>query len=92
MHTLTATELARNLSQVLDRLAAGQDDEVVIERNQRPIARLVPALPRQTAMDVLGGLYRTLPDEAAASWEADIRGVSWKDDRLQGDTPDPWLR
>ena len=38
MKTITATELARNLRQVLDNLAV-QGEEVAIERNHQQIAR-----------------------------------------------------
>lgn len=86
MHTITATELARNLRQVLDQLAAGGED-VVVERNQRPIARLVPIPPRQTALEAMADLYRTLPETAARDWLGDARG---SDAPLAGELTDPW--
>lgn len=86
MHTITATELARNLRQVLDQLAAGGDD-VVVERNQRPIARLISIPPHQTALEAMADLYRTLPETAARDWLADARG---SDAALSGELSDPW--
>lgn len=86
MHTITATELARNLRLVLDKLAAGGED-FVVERNQRPIARLISIPPHQTALEAMADLYRTLPETAARDWLADARG---SDAILSGEVSDPW--
>lgn len=87
MKTITATELARNLSDVLDTLSR-DGTEVLIERNRKSVAKLVPAPGRQTALQALADLYRTLPEEAAAGWANGTRGV------LAGDSlasaGDPW--
>ena len=66
MKTLTVTEVARNFSAVMNRVEAGQE-EVILIRNNKPVARLVPEPPEQNAIEVLGDLYRTLDDEAADS-------------------------
>jgi antitoxin (DNA-binding transcriptional repressor) of toxin-antitoxin stability system len=62
--TLSVTEVARNFSAVLDALERDQD-EVILVRNQRHVARLVPEAPQQDALTVFGDLYRTLDDETA---------------------------
>ena len=64
MKEFTVTEVARNFSAVMDRIEEKQE-EIVLIRNNRPIARLVPEPPAQNALDVLGDLYRTL-DEGTA--------------------------
>ena len=64
MKKLTVTEVARNFSAVMDSLEAKQE-EVLVIRNQKPIARLVPEPPEQNALEVLGDLYRTLDDGTA---------------------------
>jgi len=64
MKTLTVTEVARNFSAVMDSVETEQE-EVVLVRNNKPIARLVPEPQAQNAMEVLGDLYRTLDDETA---------------------------
>ena len=64
MKKLSVTEFARNFSAVMDSLEADQE-EVVVIRNQKPIARLVPEPPEQNALEVLGDLYRTLDDGTA---------------------------
>lgn len=89
MKTISATELARNLSAVLDRLAV-EREELVIERNHRQVARLTPGPGRLTALEALADLYRTLPEEAAAGWEADSRGGGLKGERLAGGVRNPW--
>lgn len=64
MRTLSVTEVARNLSAVLDILERDQE-EVVLVRNRRQIARLIPEAPRRDALEVLGDLHRVLDDRAA---------------------------
>jgi antitoxin (DNA-binding transcriptional repressor) of toxin-antitoxin stability system len=48
MKTISATELARNLRRVLDRVVT-DGEEVVIERNHEQLARLVAGPGRQNA-------------------------------------------
>jgi antitoxin (DNA-binding transcriptional repressor) of toxin-antitoxin stability system len=64
MKTLTVTEVARNFSAIMDGLEVEQE-EIVLVRNRRPIARLVPEPRAQNALEVLGDLYRTLDDDTA---------------------------
>ena len=64
MKTLTVTEVARNFSSIMDGVEAEQE-EIVLVRNHKPIARLVPEPQAQNALDVLGDLYRTLDDDTA---------------------------
>ena len=89
MRSITATELARNLRRVLDRLAI-EGEEIVIERNREQVARLLPGPARQTALQAMADLYRTLPEDAAATWEADSRRGRWKGSRLDKGVRDPW--
>jgi len=62
--TLSVTKVARNFSAVLDAVERDQE-EIMLVRNDRHIARLVPEAPRQDALSVFGDLYRTLDDETA---------------------------
>ena len=89
MRTITATELARNLRRVLDRMVI-EGEEIVIERNREQVARLLPGPARQTALEAMADLYRTLPEDAAATWEADSRRGRWKGSRLDKGIRDPW--
>jgi antitoxin (DNA-binding transcriptional repressor) of toxin-antitoxin stability system len=87
--TITATNLARNLRLVLDRLAT-EGEEIVIERNGQQVARLLPGPGQQTALEVMADLYRTLPDAAGATWQADSRIGRWRGSRLDTGIRDPW--
>jgi len=89
VRTISATELARNLRRVLDRLTIDGED-IVIERNREQVARLVPSQARQTALEAMADLYRTLPEDAAATWEADSRRGRWKGSRLDKGVRNPW--
>jgi antitoxin (DNA-binding transcriptional repressor) of toxin-antitoxin stability system len=64
MKKLTVTEVARNFSAIIDKVEAEQEDVILI-RNQKAVARLVPEPPAQNALEVLGDLYRTLDDGTA---------------------------
>lgn len=86
MRTLSATEVARQFSRILDALEHGGDD-IVIMRNKHPVARLVPGAPRMTALEALADIHRTLDDHEGAAWLADMR----KSDRLLArEVRDPW--
>lgn len=64
MKTLTATEVARNSSSVVNGVEADQE-EIVLMRNHKPVARLVPGSRAQNALEVLGDFYHTLDDDTA---------------------------
>ena len=68
---MSVTDVARNFSAVLDAVERDQE-EVVLVRNQRHVARLVPEAPRQDALSVFGDLYRTLDDRTAEALSAAI--------------------
>jgi prevent-host-death family protein len=89
MKTLTVTEVARNFSLVMDRLQAEQE-EIILTRNDKPVARLVPEPPAQNALEVLGDLYRTLDDETA---EALLEAIQSDRKRKRGNLNElrnPW--
>ncbi len=86
MKTVSATEAARNFSRILD-LLEHESEEIVVVRNNHPIAKLVPGAPRQTALQALADLYRTLPDREGAAWLADARRM---DRRSRKQVRDPW--
>jgi antitoxin (DNA-binding transcriptional repressor) of toxin-antitoxin stability system len=65
--TLSVTDVARSFSAVLHSLERDQE-EIVLVRNQRLVARLVPEPPRQDALSVFGDLYRTLATRRQTPW------------------------
>ena len=73
----------------MDDLERDQE-EVVLMRNQKPIARLVPESPQRNALEVLGDLYRTLDDKTAdALFEAINRAKKGKNKTLKA-LRNPW--
>ena len=86
MRTLSATEVARNLSRLLDSLEHG-GEEIVVMRNQHPVAKLVPGAARMNAIEALGDIFATLDDSEGAVWLDDInRGGRL----LVAEARDPW--
>jgi antitoxin (DNA-binding transcriptional repressor) of toxin-antitoxin stability system len=86
MKTLTATELARNLSRILDSLEHGSE-EIVIVRNKHAVAKLVPGAPLMTALEALSDLHRTLSYNEGETWLRDSRKIA---DAVDDGIGDPW--
>jgi len=86
MVTMTATEVARNFSRVLDSLEHGEK-EVGIVRNNRPVARLVPEPRQMTAREVLEGIYGMLSEEEGEDY---LRDMASFDRPLATEMRDPW--
>lgn len=73
MQTISATDLARNTREVLDKVANRQET-VAIERNHALIAKIVPAEPVMTAAQALAGLpLPMLTATQAGAWLIDSR-------------------
>lgn len=89
MKTLSVTEVARNFSTVLDNVEREQE-EVVLVRNNRRIARLIPEPAARNALEVFGDLYRTLDDGTAEALAAAIAGVRKSKRGTLGELRDPW--
>lgn len=86
---MTANELERNLRQVLERMAR-DGEEIVVERNRREIARIVPSPARQTALEAMADLYGVLPHTAGASWERERRRTGLRGERIDKGVRNPW--
>lgn len=86
MQKITATELARNLRAVLDRVRE-TGEAYIVERAGQPVVQVSPTPGEQSAAQALADLYRMLPPDAAESWLEDARrGRASLDDELR----DPW--
>ena len=86
MKILTATEISRNFSRVLDELSRG-GEEIVVMRGKHPVAKMVPGAPRLTALEVLADLHRTLDDAEGATW---LKDAAKSDRRVAREARDPW--
>lgn len=83
MVRLTATEAARNFSDVLNRVAAGEQFEIV--RNGAPAAVLGAPAVRAQSPERYGELMRQAP-EPDAEFASDLRAIR----RESGGEPGPW--
>lgn len=72
MKTLTVSDVTRRFGQVLDEVEREQE-EVVLVRNRRQVARLVPEPPHQNALEVFGDLAGTLDEKTADSLAKAVR-------------------
>jgi len=85
MGIMTVTEFSRNLKKALDRLEFG-GEEIIIIRNNRKIARLLPGAPHMTALEAMADIYQTLPPDAARDWNKESRLPQ----TLKKGIEDPW--
>jgi antitoxin (DNA-binding transcriptional repressor) of toxin-antitoxin stability system len=73
MRTISATDLARNTREILDRVVSN-GETVVIERNHTVIAQIVPPERVMTAVEALAGLgLPVLTPKQAAAWLEESR-------------------
>ncbi len=82
MQTITATDLSRNFRAMLNRVEF-QHEELLIVRNNSPVARLVPVPSTMTAAEVFADLYHTLPQEAGETWLTDSRLYDTMSDEMR---------
>jgi antitoxin (DNA-binding transcriptional repressor) of toxin-antitoxin stability system len=74
MQTITATELARNTRDILDKVV-GQGRTINVERNHTMVAQIVPPQPSMTASQAMAGLMiPRLTGPQARAWLKDSRG------------------
>jgi antitoxin (DNA-binding transcriptional repressor) of toxin-antitoxin stability system len=73
MRTISATDLARNTREILDKVAS-HGETVVIQRNHVMIAQIVPPARIMTASQALAGLgLPVLTPNQAAVWLKDSK-------------------
>lgn len=87
MPKITATDLARNTSAILDRVIA-INQSIEIERNRTVIARIVPPVRTMTAAEAVDGLENILSPEEGAQWLRDSRNEGRT--KFDQSVHDPW--
>ena len=85
MLTVTATEMARRLREILDRVEF-RGESVTVVRNKRAVARIMPGAQEMTAREAFAGLQGIVGEDAARGWHADRRSSHTIDSELR----DPW--
>ena len=88
MKTRSVTDVARNFSAVLDEVERDQE-EILLVRNRRHVARLVPEAPYQDALSVFADLYRTRDEKTAAALAAAVRAGRKRRGRVS-ELRNPW--
>lgn len=86
MYTVTATELARNFREMLDRVEF-KHEELLIVRNNHEVARIIPGPAAMTALEAMSDIYRTLPDDKGKDWLRDSRKMK---EKISDKVRDPW--
>ena len=72
MQIISASDLARNTSAILERILMGET--VSVMRNRTEIAHIVPARRTMTAAQAIAGLEGGLSPVEGESWLKDSRG------------------
>ena len=83
MQTISATELARNTSKILDRVIS-LGEGIAVERNRTVIVQIVSPARTMTAAQALSGLEPGLSAEQAAAWLRDSK------EEFDPAVRDPW--
>ncbi len=85
MVEMTVTEFSRNLRTIFDRIEYKNEEIVLIRHNHR-IARVIPGSFTLTALEAMGDIYCTIPDDAGKEWlnDSTIRGS------IKDEMKDPW--
>ena len=72
MQIISASDLARNTSAILERILMGET--VSVMRNRTEIAHIVPAKRTMTAAQAIAGLEGGLSPAQGENWLKDSRG------------------
>jgi len=83
---MTATDVVRKFSRLLDSLEHG-GEEIVIVRNHHPVAKLVPGAARMNALEALADIHATLDDKEGEAWLKDMKSSKRM---LAAERRDPW--
>ncbi len=89
MKILSVTEMARHFSEVIDSVEQKQE-EIVLIRNRKQVARLVPEVASQNALEVFGDLYRTLDDKTAEALVGVFAKAKKKRRGMISELRNPW--
>jgi hypothetical protein len=72
------------------KISLREQGKVMMVRSRRQIARLTPEPPAQTALEVLGDLYRTLDEGTADALTAAIAKARKRKRGMLSELRDPW--
>lgn len=72
---VSSTQLARRLSEILDRIEH-YGEEVSVIRNNHKVASIFPYVARMTALEALSDVYSVLSNDGGKDWIKDSRKYS----------------
>lgn len=90
MKEMTVTEVARKFRQVLNEVEY-QGEEIILVRNRQQVARIVPEITHQNALEAMGDLYRTLDPEAGGEWTRQIQKQRNRKSGRLTELKNPWV-
>src|SRR5262249_56354349 len=67
-----------------------QQEEIVLVRNRKQVARLVPEAPHQNALEVFGDLYRTFDEKSADALSAAVSALRRSRRGRLSEVRNPW--
>ena len=85
MTTVNMLEAKTNLSKLVEAVESGAEAEIIIARNGKPVARLVPLIQKEMARRQLGLLDGKFPPMSLEDFSADddeIAAMFDRDDEL----------
>ncbi|OEO29928.1 hypothetical protein VW23_023610 [Devosia insulae DS-56] len=71
-------EAKTNLSKLVDAVESGRETEIILARNGKPVARIVPIEQPERRLGIAEGEFGTLDEEWFREWQA-LDEVIWKD-------------
>ena len=82
MSTVNMHEAKSHLSKLVEKIEAGTEKEIIIARNGKPVARLVPleAKRKGVRLGIAAGLYPPMSFEGFQALDADVRKMFYGDD------------
>ena len=86
MKVMVAADFTRDAARVLEQVEK-DNEEVVIMRDETPVARLVPGGRAMTLREVYHRFHGRLTDEEGEAWLRDMEGF---DRPLSEELRDPW--
>jgi prevent-host-death family protein len=77
MITVNMLEAKTNLSKLVDQVETGQVDEIVLARNGRPVARIVPltGLSKRVRLGLHDGCYPPVSLDEFNGLDAEVAGL-----------------
>ena len=83
MSTVNMLEAKTSLSKLVEAVESGKESEIIIARNGKPAAKLVPldAAPKKRRLGLLAGKYPPMDFDAFQAMDAEIEKMFLGEDK-----------